>query len=142
MGGPWTDAVSYESLPISGAGASGLVAVRAAGAPALATTGPEARPGNDTVGDQPAVRKIVRGVQISFSTISGVLHRRTSICITDLIERRSTSLYQPQCLLCHTLYRPLSAAAAAGRGADGLRIRSHLGVVNSAGYVSSGQVRR
>ena len=48
---------------MSGAGASGLVAVRAAGAPALASTGSEARPGNDTVGDQPAVRKIVRGVR-------------------------------------------------------------------------------
>jgi hypothetical protein len=127
---------------MSGAGASGWVAVRAAGAPALATTGPEARPGNDTVGDQPAVRKIVRGVQISLRTISGALHLRYSICITDLIERMSTSLYQPQCLLCHTLYRPLSAASAAGGGADRPGIRSHLGVVNSAGYVSSGQVRR
>src|SRR5215468_1341947 len=76
---------------MSGAGASGLMAVRAAGAPALATTGPEARPGNDTLGDQPAVRKIVRGVQISLRTISGVLHRSTSIFIVALIERISTS---------------------------------------------------
>jgi hypothetical protein len=28
-------------------------------------------------------------------TISGVLHRSTSICIADLIERISTSICQP-----------------------------------------------
>jgi hypothetical protein len=78
---------------MSGAGASGLVAVRAAGAPALATTGPEARPGDDTVGDQPAVRKIVRGVQISFRTNSGVLQRSMSICSVILIDRKSSSLF-------------------------------------------------
>ena len=32
-----------------------------------------------------------RWAQISLCTISGVLHRRTSICIVDLIERMSTS---------------------------------------------------
>src|SRR3954465_14035396 len=71
--------------------------------------------------------------QISLRTISGVLHRRTSICIVDLIERMSASVYQPQCLLCHTLYRPLAPAYAAGGRDDGLRIRPHLGVVNPGG---------
>jgi hypothetical protein len=47
---------------MSGVGASGLGAVHEAESPALAASGSEARPGNDTVGDQPAVRKIVRGV--------------------------------------------------------------------------------
>ena len=31
---------------------------------------------------------------ISFSTIDGVSHRNTSICITLLIERRSSSMFQ------------------------------------------------
>ena len=79
---------------MSGAGASGLMAVRAAVAPAPATTGPEARPGNDTVGDQPAVRKIVRGAHTSLRTNSGVLQRSSRICIADLIERRSSSACQ------------------------------------------------
>ena len=42
--------------------ASGLGAILAARSPAMASSGSEARPGYDTVGDQPAFRKIVRGV--------------------------------------------------------------------------------
>lgn len=80
---------------MSGAGASGLMAVRAAGAPALATTGPETRPGNDTVGDQPAVRKIVRGAHASLRTISGVTPRSTPICNVSFKARRSSSICQP-----------------------------------------------
>jgi hypothetical protein len=62
-----------------------------------------------------------------------LLVRNISICIWVFNVRRSNSVFQPQCLLCHTLYRPLAPASAAGRRADGLPDRSHFGVVNSSG---------
>lgn len=56
--------------------ASGLGALLAARSPTMAPSGSEARPGYDTVGDQPAFRKIVRGVfahLLVYNLVRGVM---------------------------------------------------------------------